>query len=56
MAGSDVVLFGTGNLEHVRANIDSMLGPPLPAEDVARLETLFGALTGIGLDRPDKVH
>ncbi|MEE3258804.1 MAG: aldo/keto reductase, partial [Candidatus Latescibacterota bacterium] len=55
-AGSDVVLFGTGNLEHVRANIDSMLGPPLPAEDVARLETLFGALTGIGLDRPDKVR
>ena len=55
-AGSDVVLFGTGNLDHVRANIDSILSPPLPTADVERLETLFGALIGIGLDRPDKVR
>jgi aryl-alcohol dehydrogenase-like predicted oxidoreductase len=52
--GSDVVLFGTGNPDHVQANIESILSPPLPVEDVERLEALFGALTGIGLDRPGK--
>ena len=48
--GVDVVLFGTGNVEHLRANIAALEQPPLPAADRARLATLFGHLTGIGLD------
>lgn len=50
--GIDVVLFGTGDSAHLESNIESILAPPLPAEDVARLDELFGALRAIGLDRP----
>ena len=53
MPGADVVLFGTGNPHHVRANVESILRPPLPAEDVTHLQEVFGALTGVGLDKPD---
>jgi len=53
--GIDVVLFGTSSVEHLRSNIASILRPPLPAEDVARLYALFGHLTGVGLDLPDHV-
>jgi aryl-alcohol dehydrogenase-like predicted oxidoreductase len=48
--GVDVVLFGTGNAAHLRANIASLLRPPLPEPDRAKLAALFGHLTGIGLD------
>ncbi len=54
--GSDVVLFGTGNRAHLRANIDSILKPPLPPADVAKLYELFGALEGVGLDLPDRMR
>ena len=50
--GADVVLFGTGDHAHLRSNIASILKPPLPAEDQARLATLFGHLVGVGLDAP----
>jgi aryl-alcohol dehydrogenase-like predicted oxidoreductase len=50
--GADVVLFGTGDLAHLRSNIDSLLKPPLPAADHARLASLFGDLVGVGLDAP----
>ncbi len=53
--GIDVVLFGTSSTEHLKANIASILRPPLPAEDVAKLYTLFGHLIGVGLDLPDHV-
>jgi L-galactose dehydrogenase len=53
--GANVVLFGTGNPDHLRSNIASILAPPLPAGDVARIRELFGALVGIGLDIPDRV-
>jgi aryl-alcohol dehydrogenase-like predicted oxidoreductase len=53
-AGSQVVLFGTGNREHLRSNIDSILRPPLPVADVAKLHACFGALRGVGLDLPDR--
>jgi aryl-alcohol dehydrogenase-like predicted oxidoreductase len=48
--GADVVLFGTGDAAHLRANIASLLKPPLPEPDRKRLAALFGHLTGIGLD------
>jgi len=42
--GADVVLFGTGDHEHLRSNIASILKPPLPEADRARLASLFGHL------------
>src|SRR5206468_12423506 len=49
--GVDVVLFGTGDAEHLRANVASLLKPPLPEADRAKLAALFGHLTeGVGLD------
>ena len=50
--GVDVVLFGTGDPEHLRTNIASLLAPPLPEMDHARLASLFGHLVGVGLDAP----
>jgi aryl-alcohol dehydrogenase-like predicted oxidoreductase len=50
--GADVVLFGTGDVAHLKSNVGSILKPPLPAADVAQLTALFGALEGIGLDLP----
>lgn len=50
--GADVVLFGTGDRAHLEANAASILRPPLPAGDRARLAELFGALEGVGLDLP----
>ena len=50
--GVDVVLFGTGEQAHLRSNIASLLKPPLPEADRARLAELFGHLVGVGLDAP----
>jgi L-galactose dehydrogenase len=50
--GVDVVLFGTGDPEHLRTNIASILKPPLPEADRRQLATLFGHLVGVGLDAP----
>ncbi|MGA8611032.1 MAG: aldo/keto reductase [Xanthobacteraceae bacterium] len=48
--GVDVVLFGTGDARHLRTNVESLLKPPLPDADRAKLVALFGHLEGIGLD------
>ena len=53
--GAEVVLFGTSDIGHLRANVASILAPPLPAGDVARLHQVFGHLRGVGLDVPDHV-
>jgi L-galactose dehydrogenase len=53
--GVDVVLFGTGDPAHLDINIASLLKPPLPPADRAKLAELFGHLVGIGLDRPDRI-
>jgi aryl-alcohol dehydrogenase-like predicted oxidoreductase len=50
--GVDVVLFGTGEADHLRTNIASLLAPPLPVADRDRLTSLFGHLVGVGLDAP----
>jgi len=49
--GVDVLLFGTGDAEHLRANVASLLKRPLPQADREKLAALFGHLTtGVGLD------
>jgi aryl-alcohol dehydrogenase-like predicted oxidoreductase len=49
--GVDVVLFGTGDVGHLRTNVAALNKPPLPEADRAKLKALFGHLTnGIGLD------
>lgn len=53
--GADVILFGTGNKAHVRANVESILRPALPAPVIERLHATFGHLTGVGLDLPGPV-
>jgi len=53
--GVDVVLFGTGNKDHVRANVESILRPALPAPVIERLHASFGHLSGVGLDLPGPV-
>lgn len=50
--GADVVLFGTGSIDHLEENIAAILKPPLPEADTARLAALFGHLRGTGLDLP----
>jgi aryl-alcohol dehydrogenase-like predicted oxidoreductase len=50
--GVDVVLFGTGNPDHLRTNIAALLAPPLPLADRQTLSKLFGHLVGVGLDPP----
>jgi aryl-alcohol dehydrogenase-like predicted oxidoreductase len=50
--GVDVVLFGTGDRQHLRTNIASLLAPPLPLADRQTLTKLFGRLVGVGLDPP----
>lgn len=52
-AGVDVVLFGTGNAEHLKTNVAAINMPPLPDATRAKIEKLFGHLkNGIGLDGP----
>jgi len=50
--GVDVVLFGTGDPQHLRENIAALLAPPLPLADRQTLTKLFGHLVGVGLDAP----
>ena len=43
--GVHVVLTGTGNPEHLKANIDSILKPPLPEPVLERIREIFGGLS-----------
>ena len=52
--GVDVVLFGTGDPGHLHTNIGSLLKPPLPEADRAKLADLFGHLRGVGLEAPPR--
>ena len=42
--GNHVVLFGTGNPDHLKENVAAILKPPLPPAALARLESIFGKL------------
>ena len=42
--GVHVVLTGTGNPEHLKANVESILKPALPAPVLQKLEAIFGNL------------
>lgn len=50
--GADVILFGTGDAQHLQTNVQSILKPPLPDADQARLRQLFSHLRGVGLEAP----
>ena len=52
--GVHVTLFGTSNPKHLRANIASLLKPPLPETDRQKLAEWFGHLLGVGLELPDQ--
>ena len=52
--GADVTLFGTSEIAHLKSNIASILRPPLPEADRERLAKVFGHLSGVGLDLPDR--
>jgi aryl-alcohol dehydrogenase-like predicted oxidoreductase len=39
--GTHVILSGTGNLDHLKTNIESFSRPALPLEDLKRLKNLF---------------
>lgn len=45
--GADVVLTGTGSLEHLRENVASILAPPLPRVILDRFAELFGELESV---------
>lgn len=45
--GVDVVLTGTGNPEHLKANVESLCRPPLPTPVQQRLKELFGNIEGL---------
>ncbi len=46
-AGVDVVLTGTGRVDHLAANVSSLLDEPLAAPCLERLHVLFGAVDSV---------
>jgi len=45
--GVDVVLTGTGNPQHLKANVESLCRPALPVAVRQRLKELFGSIDGL---------
>ena len=45
--GAGVVLTGTGDPEHLRANVAAIQQPPLPPEILARLDAIFGRVDSV---------
>jgi len=48
--GTDVILVGTGNLDHLRRNCDSLLKPPLQEETRSLLRQVFGRCRSVSAD------
>jgi len=45
--GTHVILSGTGNADHLRANLASFARPPLPRQDVQRVQHIFRRVDSI---------
>jgi aryl-alcohol dehydrogenase-like predicted oxidoreductase len=45
--GAHVVLTGTGDPDHLKANIEAILAPPLPTDVQARLKAIFGKVDSV---------
>jgi aryl-alcohol dehydrogenase-like predicted oxidoreductase len=45
--GMHAVLTGTGNADHLKANVTSLLKPPLIQADLQRLEAIFGRVDSV---------
>jgi aryl-alcohol dehydrogenase-like predicted oxidoreductase len=45
--GAHVILIGTGDPEHLNANVAAILAPPLPPEILVRLEAIFGRVDSV---------
>lgn len=48
--GNQVILTGTGKVEHLRSNLGAISGPKLPKELLDRLETCFGHVSTVSGD------
>ena len=48
--GAHVILTGTGSVEHLRENVESILAPPLPGEITTRLTEVFGEVDSVSGD------
>jgi len=46
-AGAQVILTGTGDPAHLKANVEAILAPPLPSDVLQRLEAVFGAVDSV---------
>jgi aryl-alcohol dehydrogenase-like predicted oxidoreductase len=49
-AGADVILTGTGSVEHLHENVAAILAPPLPRQIGTRLMDLFGNVDSVSGD------
>jgi aryl-alcohol dehydrogenase-like predicted oxidoreductase len=45
--GAHVILTGTGDPAHLKANVEAILAPPLPPEVLTRLDAIFGAVDSV---------
>lgn len=45
--GADVVLTGTGRIDHLEQNVKSLLAPPLPKQQLEQLDRLFGRVSSV---------
>jgi aryl-alcohol dehydrogenase-like predicted oxidoreductase len=45
--GADVILTGTGDPEHLKANLAAIQQPPLPPEVLTRLDAIFGRVDSV---------
>jgi aryl-alcohol dehydrogenase-like predicted oxidoreductase len=48
--GADVILTGTGSVDHLRENVSAILAPPLPGEITSRLTEIFGNVDSVSGD------
>ena len=52
--GVDTVLFGTGDINHLKENLNYILAPRLSDECIKKIDYYFSHLKGVGLDFPGK--